>query len=165
MIFYSDVAKNLAEGTYVYLTGMVVYKGLQPSIKNYVTGVNNGNYKWSGSNILQAYKDVELAVNKTDSIYKIKKTSADNTLYGNYIGSTGTASWAVLFDRSMFLGTNKLLEFTSNQLNFLRNITENDLFMIIPVTASSGDGVLRFDTISFDGTTNKAIKEFTFNFS
>lgn len=166
MIFYSDVAKNLAEGTYVYLISMAVYKGSQPSVANYVTGVNNGTYKWTGNNLLQAYKDVDLTVNKVESVYKIEKNSAENTAYGDYVGIAGSAEWAVLFDKSMFQGTNKLLEFSSNnQLTFLRNITEDDMFMIVPVTNSSGDGVLRFNTIDFNGTTNKAIKKFTLNFS
>lgn len=167
MIFYSGVARDLVESTYIYLVSMAVYKGSQPSVENYITGVNNGTYKWAGSNLLQAYKDVDLTVNKVESVYKIEKNSSDNTEYGNYIGGTGLAEWAVLFDRSMFQGTNKLLEFNSstNQLSFLRNITDNDLFMIVPVSNASGDGVLRFNTINFTGSTNKVIKKFTLNFS
>ncbi len=165
MIFYSDVAKDLAEGTYIYLTSIAVYQGSQPSVGNYITKVNNGTYKWAGNNILQAYKDVDLIINKVESVYKIEKNSAENTTYGNYIGSAGTAEWAVMFDVSMFQGTNKLLEFSNNRLNFLRDITDDDLFMIVPVTNSSGDGVLRFNTIDFNGTSNKAIKKFTLNIS
>ena len=167
MIFYSNVASDLAQDSYRLLTTMVVYKGKQPSVTDYVTNVNNGTYKWTGNYLLQSYKDVDLTVVKFESVYKVKKNSVDATLYGNYICRSGLAEWAVLFDKSMSEGSNKLLEFnsTTNSMNFLRNITENDLFMIVPVSDTSGAGVLRFSTIVFNGSANRPIKQFTLNFS
>jgi hypothetical protein len=168
MIFYSDVARDLVNDTYRNLTTMVVYKGSQPSVEDYVIGVNNSSYKWSGSYLLQAYKNIDLVVNTVSTTYKIEKNSPNETTYGDYIKQAGIAEWAVLFDSSMIApsNTNKLLEFTNaNELNFLRNITENDLFMIVPVSDAAGDGVIRFNTIDFDGITNQAIKKFTLNFS
>ena len=170
MIFYSDVVRDLVNDTYRNLTTMVVYKGSQPSVQNYVIGVNNGSYKWSGSYLLQAYKNVDLVVNTVSTTYKIEKNSPNGTTYGNYIKQSGTAEWAVLFDNSMIKtsasDTNKLLEFTvTNELNFLRTMTEEDLFMIVPVSDAAGDGVIRFNTIDFDGVANQAIKKFTLNFS
>ena len=165
MIFYSDVARDFAEDVYVRLTTMVVYKGTQPSVQDYISKVNDGTYTQAGNYLLQAYKDVDLAVNKIESTYRINKNSPDGTSYGNYIGQSGTAEWAVLFDLSMLTGTNKLLEFSSaTGLNFLRNLTENDLFMIVPVSDAAGAGVLRFDTINFTGF-NNPVKKFTLNFS
>jgi hypothetical protein len=163
MIFYSDVAKDFAEDSYQNLTTMIVYKGSQPSVQNYVSGVNNNLFSWSGSYLLQAYKDVDLTVNKVGSTYKIEKDSLAGTTYGNYIKQAGTAEWAVLFDVSMI---NDLLAFTNtNEINFLRNITEDDLFMIVPVSNTAGDGVIRFDTIMFNGIDNNIIKKFSLNFS
>lgn len=163
MIFYSDVARDFAEDSYQNLTTMIVYKGSQPSVQNYISGVNNDLFNWNGSYLLQAYKDVDLTVNKVGSTYKIEKDSVAGTTYGDYIKQAGIAEWAVLFDVSM---TDDLLEFTNdNKINFLRNITEDDLFMIVPVSNAAGDGVIRFDTIDFNGTTNKAIKKFSLNFS
>jgi hypothetical protein len=166
MIFYSDVASDLAQDSYKLLTTMVVYKEKQPSVAEYVTKVNNGTYTWSGSYLLQAYTNVNLTVSKFESINRIEKSSVDSLPYRNYICQSGLAEWAVLFDKNMLEGSNKLLEFdtNTNSLNFLRNITEDDLFMIVPVSDTSGAGVLRFDTINFNGT-NKAIKQFTLNFS
>jgi hypothetical protein len=164
MIFYSDVARDFAEDVYVRLTTMVVYKGTQPSVTEYI---NSGTYAWTGNYLLQAYKDVDLTVNNIESTYRINKDSPNGTSYGNYIKQAGTAEWAVLFDWSMLEGTNKLLEFNSitNSLDFLRNVTENDLFMIVPVSNAAGAGILRFDTTDFDGLLNNPIKKFTLNFS
>lgn len=163
MIFYSDVARDFAEDSYQNLTTMIVYKGSQPSVQNYVSGVNNGLFSWNGAYLLQGYKNVDLTVNKVGSVYKIEKDSAAGTTYGDYIKQAGTAEWAVLFDVSM---TDDLLEFTNdNKINFLRNITEDDLFMIVPVSNTAGDGVIRFDTIMFNGTNNNIIKKFSLNFS
>lgn len=166
MIFYSGVASDLAQDSYRLLTTMVVYKEKQPSVAEYVTKVNDGTYKWSGNYLLQAYTNVDLSVSKFESINRIEKNSIDGTLYGNYICQSGLAEWAVLFDKTMLEGSNKLVEFNTNtnSMNFLRNITEDDLFMIVPVSDTSGAGVLRFDTINFNGS-NKAIKQFTLNFS
>ena len=165
MIFYSDVARDFAEDVYVRLTTMVVYKGTQPSVQDYISKVNDGTYTWTGNHLLQAYKDVDLAVNKIEATYRINKVSPDGTSYGNYIKQAGTAEWAVLFDLSMLEGSNKLLEFSSTTgLNFLRTVTENDLFMIVPVSDAAGAGILRFNTINFDGL-NNPIKKFTLNFS
>ena len=55
MIFYSDVARDFAERVYTRLTTMVVYKGTQPSVQDYITKVNDGIYTWSGDQMLQAY--------------------------------------------------------------------------------------------------------------
>jgi hypothetical protein len=167
MIFYSDVADDLAQDSYSLLTTMVVYKGKQPSVADYITNVNNGTYTWTGIYLLQSYKDVDLTVIKVESVNKIKKNSVDGTLYGDYIGQSGLAEWAVLFDKTMSEGSNKLLDFNTStkSMNFLRNITEDDLFMIVPVSNTSGEGVLRFDTIVFNGSVNRPIKQFTLNFS
>ena len=166
MIFYSDVAREFAEDVYIRLTTMVVYKGVRPSVQDYVAKVNDGTYNWTGNHLLQAYKDVDLTVNKIESTYRISKDSPTGTSYGSYIRQSGIAEWAVLFDFSMLEGETKLLEFDSNtnRLNFLRNITENDLFMIVPVSDAAGAGVLRFNTVTFDNS-NKVIKKFTLNFS
>ena len=109
---------------------------------------------------------IQDSVNKIESTYRISKDSPTGTSYGSYIRQSGIAEWAVLFDFSMLEGTTKLLEFDSNtnRLNFLRNITENDLFMIVPVSDAAGAGVLRFNTVTFDNS-NKVIKKFTLNFS
>lgn len=169
MIFYSDVARDFAEEVYTRLTTMIVYKGSQPSVTDYITKVNDGTYTWSGNHMLQAYNSVDLAVTKIESTYRVRKTSQDGTTYGDYICRSGQGEWAVLFDNSMVktneTDTNKLLEFSGYQMIFLRNITENDLFMIVPVSDAAGAGVLRFDTIDFDGASNNAIKKFTLNFS
>lgn len=165
MIFYSEVAEDLAQESYQMLTTMLVYKDKQPSVAEYITRVNNGTYKSSGNYILQAYTDVDLSVSKFGSVNRIEKYSPIGTLYGNYIFRSGLAEWAVLFDSSMLEGETKLLEFNNNTMNFLRNITEDDLFMIVPVSDVTGAGVLRFDSINFDGFENKAIRQFTLNFS
>lgn len=165
MIFYSEVARDFAEKVYTHLTTMVVYKGSQPSVQDYITKVNDGIYTWSGDQMLQAYNSVDLTVTKIESTYRIKKNSQDGTSYGDYICRSGKAEWAVLFDKSMNEGSNKLLEFSGYQMIFLRNITANDLFMIVPVSDAAGAGVLRFDTIDFDGSSNNEIKKFTLNFS
>jgi hypothetical protein len=165
MIFYSDVAKDFAEDVYTHLTTMVVYKGAQPSVADYITRVNDGIYTWTGNDMLQAYNNVDLSVTKIEATHRIRKSSQAGTTYGDFICRSGKAEWAVLFDRSMSEGTNKLLEFSGYQMIFLRNITINDLFMIVPVSNAAGAGVLRFDTIDFDGATNNAIKKFTLNFS
>jgi len=165
MIFYSDVAKDFAEQTYTQLTTMVVYKGTQPSVQDYITKVNDGTFMWDGGNLLQAYNNVDLAVDKIETTYRIVKNSPEDTEYGDFFMSSGTAEWAVLFDKSATQGSNKLLEFSGYQLVFLRNITENDMFMIVPVSDTAGAGVLRFDTITFDGNSNNVIKKFTLNFS
>jgi hypothetical protein len=165
MIFYSDVARDFAQDVYTQLTTMVVYKGTQPSVQDYITKVNNGTYTWAGNYLLQAYNGVDLAVTKIESTYRINKNSIAGTEYGNFIASSGTAEWAVLFDKSMSVGTNKLLTFSNNQLIFSRNITENDLFMIVPVSDAAGAGIVRFDTTNFDGVSNNAIQKFTLNFS
>jgi hypothetical protein len=170
MIFYSDVVRDLVQDSYKNLTNMVVYKGRQLSAQEYVEGINTGTHNWNGTYLLQAYNNVDLTVNKVGSTYKIEKNSAVGTTYGNYIKQSGTAEWAVLFDNSMIKtsasDTNKLLEFTvTNELNFLRTMTEEDLFMIVPVSNTAGDGVLKFNTIEFDGVANQAIKKFTLNFS
>lgn len=165
MIFYSDVARDFADEVYTRLTAMVVYKGSQPSVQDYIDKVNDGTFTWSGDHMLQAYDSVDLSVTKIESTYRIKKNSPIGTSYGDYICRSGMAEWAVLFDKSMLEGTNKLLEFSNYQLVFLRNITANDLFMIVPVSDTAGAGVLRFDKIDFDGVTNNAIEKFTLNFS
>lgn len=165
MIFYSDVARDFAERVYTRLTTMVVYKGTQPSVQDYITNVNDGSYTWSGDSMLQAYNSVDLAVTKIEATYRIGKNSPIDTTYGDYICRSGSAEWAVLFDKSMLEGSNKLLEFSNYQLVFLRNITANDLFIIVPVSDTAGAGVLRFDQINFDGVTNNAIEKFTLNFS
>lgn len=163
MIFYADVAKDLVDDSYKLLTTMVVYKEKQPSVAEYVAKVNDGTYKWTGLYLLQAYTGVALSSNKFESLYRIEKTGEGTSYVGQNIGA---AEWAVLFDESMLNGTNKLLEVDSitNSINFVRNITEDDLFMIVPVSDTTGVGVLRFDTINFDGS-EKSIRKFTLNFS
>jgi len=165
MIFYSNVADDLVQDSYLSLTTMVVYRGKQPSVEEYITKVNNGIFAWTGNYLLQAYKNVDLSSSKFESVTKIAKSSPNGTLYGNYIRQSGLAEWAVLFDKTMSEGTNKLLNFNASSMDFVRNITENDLFMIVPVSDTSGVGVIRFDSIDFNGITNKPIKRFALNFS
>lgn len=165
MIFYSNVANDLVQDCYLLLTTMVVYRGKQPSVEEYITKVNNRTYAWTGNYLLQAYKNVDLSMSKLGSITKIEKNSPDGTAYGNYVRQSGLAEWAVLFDKTTSEGTNKLLNFNTNSMNFVRNISEDDLFMIVPVSDITGVGVLRFDSIDFNGTANKPIKRFSLNFS
>lgn len=163
MIFYADVTEDLVDDTYKLLTTMVIYKENQPSVAEYVAKVNNGTYKWNGSYLLQVYTGVVLNSKKFESLYRIEKISDGTSYVGQNIGS---AEWAVLFHESMLVGSNKLLEFNSdtNSMDFVRNITENDLFMIVPVSDTTGVGVLRFDTINFNSS-EKSIRKFTLNFS
>ena len=163
MIFYADVAKDLVDDSYKLLTTMIVYKEKQPTVAEYVSKVNDGTYKWTGSYLLQAHTNVVLGASKFESLYRMEQIS-EGLVYVNQ--NTGSAEWAVLFDESMLVGSNKLLEFNSgtNSMNFVRNITENDLFMIVPVSDTTGVGVLRFDSVNFDGS-EKAIRKFTLNFS
>lgn len=165
MIFYSEAPRDLAEDTYKNLTSMLVYKGKQPTVSSYITGVNNGTYTRTGNSLLQAYLNVNLAVAKVGSTYRVEKTSPDGTIYGNYMHDSGIGEWAVLFDASMLLGANKLLDFdaAANKVNFTRNITADDLFMIVPVTDTAGVGVLRFNSVTFSSSVNNAIKKFTLN--
>lgn len=166
MIFYSNIADDSVQDSYLLLTTMVVYRGKQPSVAEYITKVNNGTYAWTGNYLLQAYKDVDLSKSKVESITKIEKNSPNGTSYGNYFRQDGLAEWAVLFDKTTSQGTNKLLNFNTNSMNFIRNISENDLFMIVPVSNLTGLGVLRFDSIDFKGGNNpNPIKRFAVNFS
>lgn len=163
MIFYADVAKDLVDDSYKLLTTMVVYKEKQPSVAEYVSKVNDGTYKWTGSYLLQAHTNVGLGASKFESLYRMEQITEGLSYVSQ---NTGSAEWAVLFDGSMLVGANKLLEFNSstNSMDFVRNITENDLFMIVPVSDTTGVGVLRFDSVNFDGS-EKAIRKFTLNFS
>ena len=166
MIFYSDIARDLTADTYRNLTTMVVYKGQQPSVEEFITKVNDGTYDWNGNFLLRSYKNVNLIVKKAGKVYKIEKeNSPAPTTIVNV--TSGTAEWAVLFDKTMVktntTDTNKLLEFNSTTMNFLRNITQDDLFMIVPVSDKTGPGVLRFDSIKDNN--DIIIEKFTLNFS
>jgi hypothetical protein len=166
MIFYSNVADDLVQDSFILLTTMIVYRGKQPTVAEYITKVNNGTYTCTGNYLLQIYKDVDLSKSKVESVTKIEKNSPDGTSYGNYFCQAGLAEWAVLFDKTTSQGTNKLLNFNTSPMTFTRNISENDLFMIVPVSDIKGVGVLRFDSIDFkSGNNPNPIKRFAVNFS
>lgn len=165
MIFYSEFAEDLAKDTYVNLTSALVYKGKQPSSSDYITGVNNGFYTRTGENLLQGYTGIDLKVTKIDFSYRVEKSTASGVLYGDYMNNNGIAEWAVLFHSLTTMQPNKLLEFnnTTNQINFLRNITVDDLFMIVPVTNTAGAGVIRFPSVTFSSTVNNPIEKISLN--
>lgn len=167
MIFGDNIKKDFAELTYKNMTLAVVYRGKQPTAAEYISGINNGTYTWSGNFLLQAYKNIQLNVRKIESTYRVEKTSPSRTLHGDFMCQNGTAEWAALFNKTMIEGSNKLLEFdlSSNTVNFLRNITDDDLFMIVPVTDMLGDGVLRFISIDFYTDENNPLKQYSLNFS
>jgi hypothetical protein len=165
MIFYADIIKDFVDNAYVRMSTMMVYKGSQPSVAEYVTGVNSGIYKWAGSELLQACSDVQLTSHPFESTYRIELTlNSTSTKY--YINqNTGAAQWAVLFHNSMMSSSTPLLSNPSvNSIEFARNITENDLFMIVPVSNNAGSGVLKFSTVDFDGSKNE-LDYFSLNFS
>jgi hypothetical protein len=166
MIFSEDIKQGLAEITYKNMDSAIVYKGKQPSLEDYIIGVNNGTYTWTGNFLLQGYTGIDLHVVKVSNTYRIEKDSPSRTFYGDYMCQDGKAEWAVLFHQNTLQGSNKLLEFNSstNQVNFLRNITDADLFMIVPVSDMLGVGVMRFISIDFVADENNPIKRFSLNF-
>lgn len=166
MIFYLDATKDLAEDTYKKLTSVLVYKGPQPTVSEYVSKVNDGTFTAAGGRLLQGYPNVGLTVNKYGNSYRVEKISPAGTSYGDYMVSAGVAEWAVLVHLSLLTGTNKLLEFNSstNEINFVRNITEDDFFMIVPVTTTTElSGVIRFESVEFDPLVNNKIEKYTLN--
>lgn len=167
MIFYADIIKDFVNGTYLQMSTMIVYKGSQPSATEFIAGVNSGIYKWSGLNLLQAHSDVELTARPFESQYRVELTldSTSTIYYTNQ--NSGAAQWAVLFHESMIdqsLPLPLLSNPSANSIEFARDITEQDLFMIVPVSNSSGSGVLKFATIDFDGSKNE-LEYFSLNFS
>lgn len=167
MIFGDNIKKDFAELTYKNMTSALVYRGKQPTVAEYISRVNDGTYTWSGNFLLQAYKNIQLNVRKIESTYRVEKTSPSRTLHGDFMCQNGAAEWAALFNSSMIDGSDKLLDFnsTTNTVSFLRDITDNDLFMIVPVTDMLGDGVLRFISIDFYADENNPLKKYSLNFS
>jgi hypothetical protein len=160
MIFYYEITQDLAEDTYQNLTTVLVYSGPQPTLANYMLGFLS-NYSTNGSKLLQAYTDLDVNVVEVGASHRVYNTKT-NTSYGNYSFNSGLAEWAVLFDRSM---TGDLLRFGGSSLTFLRQITNSDLFMIVPVSDNTGTGVLRFNNVSFSQTGQEEfIEKFTLNF-
>jgi hypothetical protein len=147
MIFSSNVGQGLAENTFVNLKIMLVYEGSQPNILDFV--VNFNDYKWTGSKVLQAYVNVDLLGSPFSARrYRIVKNSASGTDYGAFSKKSGTAAWAVLMHENL---VNDLVQINSGagSINFLRNITDTDAFMIVPVSDLSDNGVLRFSNLNF----------------
>jgi hypothetical protein len=166
MIFYLEAAKDLAVDTYKNLTSVLVYKGNQPTVAEYVSKVNDGTFIRSGGLLLQGYPNIGLTVNQYGNSFRIEKISPAGTSYGDYMVASGIAEWAVLFHSAMLIGTDKLLEFNSstNEINFLRDITEDDLLMIVPVTTTTEvSGVIRFESVDFDSSVNNKIEKYTLN--
>lgn len=166
MIFYSDAARDLAEDTYKNLSSVLVYKGDQPTVSEYVSGLNDGTFAVASGLLLQGYPNIGLTVNSYGSSFRVEKISPAGTSYGDFMVAGGIAEWAVLLHSSLLVGTNKLLEFNSstNQINFFRDITEDDLFMIVPVTTSTElSGVIRFESVDFDPLVNNRIEKYTLN--
>jgi hypothetical protein len=146
MIFSSNILDNLANETYKHLTTALVYKGTQPDSESYVSGVNNGTYDKTGIFLLHAYTGYTLTATKINEIVQITKQSNGT----NYSVQSGFAEWAVLFHKN-YVGSGKLINFTGSNFSFLRNITEDDCFLIVPVSTLTGTGVLKFANIEFIG--------------
>jgi hypothetical protein len=160
MIFYYEITKDLAESTYQNLTTFLIYAGPQPSVLNYISGFTT-TYSPSGSVLLQGYTDLDISVVEVGASHRIYNTKTE-TSYGNYSVNNGLAEWAVLIDSS---AVGDLLEFSGSNINFLRAPTQNDLFMIVPVSDNTGDGVLRFNSVAFSATgSEEFIETFTLNF-
>jgi len=152
MLFSSNVGQGLAENTFVNLKIMLVYEGSQPNILDFV--VNFNDYKWTGSKVLQAYVNVDLLGSSFSAKrYRIAKNSASGTDYGAFSKKSGTAAWAVLIHEDLISvdNSNRLIsvDSSSGTINFLRNITDTDAFMIVPVSNLSDNGVLRFSNLNF----------------
>jgi hypothetical protein len=159
MIFYYEITKDLAESTYQNLTTFLIYSGPQPTVEVYVD--NFTTYSPSGSVLLQGYTDLDISVVEVGASHRIYNTKTE-TSYGNYSVNSGLAEWAVLIDSSAI---GDLLEFSGSTINFLRAPTQNDLFMIVPVSDNTGDGVLRFNSVAFTNPgTEEFIETFTLNF-
>lgn len=148
MIFSPNIVKGIAQNSFDKLNLMLVYSGSKPSIANYIANFNS-TYSWTGSLLLQGYLKVDLAgVNDSENQYRIFKNSVSGTRYGAFSRQAGAASWAVLFSESLL---NDLLQFDAKNktVRFLRNISVNDSFMMIPVSELNGDGVLQFNSTNF----------------
>lgn len=161
MIFYSGILEDLAKDTYQTLDSIIVYKGSQPARTSYIENFSN-EYSWDHANsqILKTFKNVDLAPMNAEPYYRLYKP--DSVSYQQYTKQSGSAEWAVLFDNTM---VGDLISFSDNKINFLRSLTDDDLFMIVPATNNSADsaGVVRFNSIVL-GSGTEQIQVFAINF-
>lgn len=167
MIFYDSILKDIAENTFKNLNIVVIYKDVQPSKDDFITNFST-TYSWTQTTtstaVLQAYENVDLGTTEVSGDYRVYKTSPSGTSYGPYVKNTGTASWAVLFDSS---SSGDLLEFNNdnNTLTFLRDVTDDDIFMIGPVSTLSSSGIVKFASLNFEDPAEEDLKGLTINFS
>jgi hypothetical protein len=101
MIFYSNIADDLVQDSYLLLTTMVVYRGKQPTVAEYITKVNNGTYAWTGNYLLQAYKDVDFTFKTPQNVQLIN----DDVMYPEHFNKLWTLYELVFVKGNRFDGT------------------------------------------------------------
>jgi len=160
MIVNLEVVKDFSENIFENLTTVLVYQGPRPTVGVYIAGFLT-DFNWSGNYLLQAYNDIDLSVVKSNNSYRLYKVNGE---YGSFSRQAGIAAWAVLFDKNL---TNDLIEFNSQEktVTFKRDIRSDDAFMIVPVTDSMTNGVLRFTSLSFTHPADENIQRFEIDFS
>jgi len=154
MIFYPGFVDDIVDQTYKNLKTILVYKGSQPDIDTFISRVNSGTYKATGSSLLQRYSVSEYDIETNNQIVQLLAENISGTFY-----NSGLAEWAVLIHNSQ---PSTLIN-TSNSELFVRDITDSDLFMIVPVSDTTGRGVVKFTSIEFTG--QKSLTSFTLNVS
>lgn len=160
MIVNSDTIKDFSDTIFGNLTTLLIYQGPVPSVGVYIAGFLS-DFSWSGSKLLQGYTNIDTNIVKTSQGYRLYKINNDYSLFSK---QSGTASWAVLFDKSL---TNDLLVFNSlaKTISFNRDINANDSFMIVPVTEANVNGVIRFSSIEFSHPADENIQDLEIDFS
>ena len=160
MIFSTDVIKDFSSEVFGNLTTVLVYQGSIPSSGAYAAGFLT-TFSWTGTALLQAYNGLDMEVTVISQGYRLYKVGNQ---YSSYSKQAGIATWAVLLDQSL---TGDLISFNNqtNSLSFNRNITVNDPFMIVPVTDTTSNGVVRFSSVSFTHPADEVLQSFQINFT
>ena len=161
MIFYTGLIDTIVEQTYQHLTTALIYKGTQPDVDTYIERLNSGVYARTGNFLLHSYKNLVLDYARVNQIVQLSLSpSSSESVYEN---SAGFAEWAVLFHADN-VGSGKLLDFDGTGPVFNRTITEDDYFMIVPVSSNTGVGVIKFANIEFTSG-QKNLETFNMNVS
>lgn len=160
MIFSTDVIKDFSSEVFGNLTTVLVYQGSLPSSGAYAAEFLT-TFSWSGPALLQVYNGLDMEVTTISQGYKLYKVGNQ---YSSYSKQAGTASWAVLLDQSL---TNDLISFNNqtNSVTFNRIIDIDDPFMIVPVTDTNSNGVVRFSSVSFTHPADEVLRSFQINFT
>jgi hypothetical protein len=162
---------NLANSTSAYRTRVVVGTGAQPTPSEVETNWSTeyylndtGNTGTAGNSILCGFGDLWVDSSVNDVVWDLSFTSSptanyipdsstlylnSNTIPKSYYFKNGTANWAIIW-------FNEALTMSSASF-------PNDNFIVVPVTDTSGNGIVKLDTVTINNSSAQLVS-MTFSF-